>query len=361
APNELLLLAFNVKAMEEMKERLQTHLGPEAVLPHVMTFDALARRLVKPRETLLVDNQSAGQRALAREVASIQESQSEAPSPRPGRSDRMQTAIGRLTSRGSVLGFFLKVLLRPFVGGWERIESGELDLVAEDAEALQRHHNQTTVLAGDVAAVNGTHVKSEGERLISNALFFHDVQASYEEPFDWDETVYKPDFTIRTGEDSGVVIEYFGLLGEREYAQQARRKRRYWREKPGWELIELTPRDIASRGKTAFTRFLLETLESHGVPSRTLSEQEVFERLPRVVSVDDYTAVLTGFITRCRGERMSSQHLRTRIRAHRPGDDAERDFLALAEVIYDAYLDEVIGGEFEDFKGIMWRAMSKVD
>jgi ATP-dependent exoDNAse (exonuclease V) beta subunit len=58
---------------------------------------------------------------------------------------------------------------------------------------------------------------------------------------------------------------------------------------------------------------------------------------------------------------MSSQHLRTRIRAHHPEDDAERDFLALADVIYDAYLDEVIGGGFEDFKGIMWRAVSKVE
>jgi DNA helicase-4 len=362
APNELLLLAFNVKAAKEMKERLQTHLGPEATLPHVMTFDALAKAVVRPTETLLADDQSAGQRALAREVASIQDSQTGLSSPRPRGSDQMRAVIGRLASRGSVLGRFLKFLLGQFVGEWERIESGDLDLVAEDAEALRRHRHPSIVLAGDqVVSVNGTYVKSEGERLISNALFFHDVQAFYEEPFDWGETVYKPDFTIRTGEDSGVVIEYFGLLGDREYAQQARRKRRYWRERPGWELIELTPRDIASRGKTAFTRFLLETLESHGVPSRTLSEQEVFERLPRVVSVDDYTAVLTGFITRCRGERMSSQHLRTRIRAHRPGDDAERGFLALAEVIYDAYLDEVIGAGFEDFKGVMWRAVSKVE
>ena len=362
APNELLLLAFNVKAMKEMKERLQTHLGPEAALPHVMTFDALAKAVVRPTETLLVDDQSAGQRALAREVASIQDSQTGLTSPRPRGSDQMRAVIGRLASRGSVLGRFLKFLLGPFVGGWERIESGDLDLVAEDAEALRRHRHPSTVLAGDrFVSVNGTYVKSEGERLISNALFFHDVQASYEEAFDWDESVYNPDFTIRTGEDSGVVIEYFGLLGEREYAQQAREKRRYWKERPGWELIELKPQDIARRGKAAFTLFLLETLESHGVPSRTLSEQEIFERLPRVVSVNAYTAVLTSFITRCRAERMSSQHLRTRIRAHHPEDDAERDFLALAEVIYDAYLDEVIGAGFEDFKGIMWRAVSKVE
>ena len=361
APNELLLLAFNTKAAKEMKERLQTHLGPGAALPHVMTFDALAKAVVRPTETLLVDDQSAGQRALAREIASIQDSQTGLTSPRPREPDHMRAVISRLASGGSVLGRFLKFLLGPFVGGWERIESGELDLVAEDAEALKRHQHPSTVLAGDVAAVNGTYVKSEGERLISNALFFHDVQTSYEEAFDWNKSVYKPDFTIRTGEDSGVIIEYFGLLRDPEYAQLAREKRQYWEERPGWELIALKPQDIARRGKTAFTRFLLETLESHGVPSRTLSEQEIFERLPRVVSVDAYTAALTSFITRCRGERMSSQHLRTRIRVHHPEDDAERDFLALAEVIYDAYLDEVIGGGFEDFKGIMWRAVSKVE
>ncbi len=361
APNELLLLAFNVKAVKEMKERLQTHLGPEAVLPHVMTFDALAKAVVRPAETLLNDDRSAGQHALAKEVASIQDSQTEPTSPRPREPDHMRAVIGRLASGGSVLGRFLKFLLGPFVGGWERIESGDLDLVTEDAEALKRHQHPSTVLAGDVAAVNGTYVKSEGERLISNALFFNNVQASYEEAFDWNKSVYKPDFTIRTGEDSGVIIEYFGLLRDPEYAQEAREKRQYWEERPGWELIALKPQDIARRGKAAFTLFLLETLESHGVPSRTLSEQEIFERLPRVVSVDRYTTALTSFITRCRGERISSQHLRTRIRAHHPEDDAERDFLALAEVIYDAYLDKVIGGGFEDFKGIMWRAVSKVE
>jgi len=46
-PSEILLLAFNKKAAEEMKNRLARTLGEN--LPHVTTFHALARALVRPK------------------------------------------------------------------------------------------------------------------------------------------------------------------------------------------------------------------------------------------------------------------------------------------------------------------------
>ena len=52
--------------------------------------------------------------------------------------------------------------------------------------------------------MDGTHVKSEGERLISNALFFHDVQASYEEAFDWAVAALKE--CVPVAEEAGVVM-----------------------------------------------------------------------------------------------------------------------------------------------------------
>ena len=51
--DELLLLAFNKKAAEEMKERIGT-------LPHVMTFHALAYALVQPKN-ILIDEPDGGQ------------------------------------------------------------------------------------------------------------------------------------------------------------------------------------------------------------------------------------------------------------------------------------------------------------
>jgi len=52
-PNELLLLAFNRAAAEEMRVRLQ-ELGCD--VPHVMTFHALAYAVVHPEESLIYDS-----------------------------------------------------------------------------------------------------------------------------------------------------------------------------------------------------------------------------------------------------------------------------------------------------------------
>lgn len=69
SPRELLLLAFNRAAVDEMKNRLRKALGND--LPHVMTFHALAHALVKPQERLLFDDQNSDQLGLSREVQSV--------------------------------------------------------------------------------------------------------------------------------------------------------------------------------------------------------------------------------------------------------------------------------------------------
>ena len=63
-PSEILLLAFNRQAVEEIRERLREHLG--ANLPYVMTFHALAHALVHPPETLVEDDEDVGYQAQSR-------------------------------------------------------------------------------------------------------------------------------------------------------------------------------------------------------------------------------------------------------------------------------------------------------
>jgi len=69
SPRELLLLAFNRRAADEMKSRLSQALG--ANMPHVMTFHALAYALVHPDEELVFDDVSADQLGLSREVQEV--------------------------------------------------------------------------------------------------------------------------------------------------------------------------------------------------------------------------------------------------------------------------------------------------
>ena len=66
--SEILLLAFNRKAAQEIRERLQNHLQND--LSYAMTFHALAYALVRPDETL-VYNETGGQQAQSRLIQSV--------------------------------------------------------------------------------------------------------------------------------------------------------------------------------------------------------------------------------------------------------------------------------------------------
>ena len=66
--SEILLLAFNRKAAQEIRERLQRHLHND--LPYTMTFHALAYAIVRPDETL-VYNETGGQQAQTHLIQSV--------------------------------------------------------------------------------------------------------------------------------------------------------------------------------------------------------------------------------------------------------------------------------------------------
>ena len=345
SPSELLLLAFNKEAAKEMEKRLKPHFGEE--MPHVMTFHALAHALVQPTAKILVDQPDPDQRAQTLKTASIQDTAF------------LRDKIEQLTRRKSVLLLFFDFFLDALNSIWQAIQGGDSDLAGKDEK--RPRSLDTVTLHGDDVSLKGDPTKSSGERLISDALFLNDVEAIYEHPFDWNGNPYKPDFTIKTGDDSGVVIEYFGMLGKPSYAEEAEEKRQYWKDKPDWSLIELTPRDLASRGQAEFTKFLLTTLEEYGIKSRKLTPYEILEKSPGKLFVGRYTNALTAFVATCRHKNWDPAELERRIRKHTTSDKEERFFLAIAEALYSIYHDEVDGEEEEDFNGLLWKAVSKVN
>ena len=68
APGEMLLLAFNRKAAEEIRERLTVQL--QGSVPHVMTFHALAYALVHPEDSILFDEPD-GQQSKSRALQTL--------------------------------------------------------------------------------------------------------------------------------------------------------------------------------------------------------------------------------------------------------------------------------------------------
>lgn len=326
--DSILLLAFNRSAAAEMKKRLASIVGES--LPHVMTFHALAHALVHPEESLLFDDLGSDSLALSREVQDV-----------------IDAHVRSDLSGGKVR----ELMLAHFREDWERIVNGRFELARDEFLAHRR--------ALPRESLRGDYVKSFGEKLIANALFEHGVEYAYESNFRWDGTNYKPDFKIRGGSSGGVIIEYFGLVGDPEYDESVRAKRDFWRKRNEWKLIEIEPSDISSRGPDAFVRYLLQTLSDAGIMWRRLSDDEIWE-LVRHRALDRFTEAVKGFVARGRKRNLSGDELHNLIAAHSPASRVEGLFLEIVDSIYRSYVERLREQSLDDFDGLMWRAVAAI-
>ncbi len=330
-PGRILLLAFNRDAKDEIRARLSAQVGDE--LPHVLTFHALAYAIVHPREKLLLDDSALGQVGLSREIHSL-----------------MEDYIAS--------------------GGESHVRSLMLCHFREDCDDLVRPHPDAPASEHDrlaelairrslrSEALDGTYVKSYGEKLIANVLFEHGIEYQYEKAIGWGENVYHPDFTIAAPGDGGVVIEYLGLSGNPAYDAQTESKRRYWHEQPKWTLIELTPADIA-QGEERFTQSLLTTVAQAGFRPRRRTDDEIWS-LIRTRTISRFTGAVTNFIGRCRALGWGPARLKAASLKHQSATAAEQQFLDAATAVLERYETLLNSPEFDDFNGLIWRAVSRI-
>jgi len=328
SPREILLLAFNKKAAEEVKGKLAKVLGQD--LPHVMTFHALAYALVHPDEALLYDDAQSDQFGLSREVQEVIDEHI--------RSEDYGNRIRDL-------------MLAHFREEWEHIVAGGFQLTMEEFLSHRR--------ALPRQSLNGDYVKSFGERVIANALFEHGIEYRYERNFRWNGVNYRPDFTIFTGNRAGVIIEYFGLKGDPDYDEMSEAKHKFWAGRDGWKFLEFSPQDLAENGVDPFVQVLLQKLQEVGISWRRRSEEEIWE-LIRERALDDFTFAMRTFIGRCRKRNLNPYALESMVSRHKVCSKAEELFLEVGISIYRGYLKSLAAGEREDFDGLVWRSVTLV-
>jgi DNA helicase-4 len=326
SPDELLLLAFNKKAAEEIRRRLTSNLGE--TIPQVMTFHALAYALVHPDETIIYDDPdaTAGQ-AQSREVQAL--------------IDRyLKTAEGYEQIRTLMMAHFREDWERIIEGGYEKTPSEFLEM----RRSLPRE------------GLDGQYYKSRAEKLIADFLLEHSVKYLYERNYWWDGRNYRPDFTIFTAPERGVIIEYFGLLDDPDYDEQAEQKRHYWNNKPDWDFVELESADLRASDWRAN---LLQRLTACGVTVRRLTEEEIWEKV-KDRAIDRFTRAMKAFISRARKLCLAPEDLEHRVGAHDCLNDSEALFLVLAQVLYRSYLEALEAKGLTDFDGLMQRAAELV-
>lgn len=327
APGEMLLLAFNRRAAEEMHERLAHALG--SALPHCLDFHQLAYALVHPEEPPLAD----------------------LPGGRERKSAVLQEIVDEHLHQAAFGDRIRALMLAHYREDWERVVLGGYDRSPEEMLAFRRSLPRE--------GLDGTPYKSRGEKLIGDFLFEHDLDYRYERNFWWGRINYRPDFTILGGPQQGVVIEYFGMAGDPDYDKQTRQKREFWRDKVEWTFLEFGPEDLFETEREDFYSVLKARLEGAGICCKKLSDEVLWQRVRRR-AIGRFEKAVTAFIGRARKLSLSADSLDARAAIHAPLSRVEREFTDLARAFYRAYLERLeLTGE-DDFDGLMQKATKAV-
>lgn len=228
-PKKILALVFNVKARETIEGKVKDHFDQVCGTPQIHNFHQLGRAFCTKNHIELLDENE--QEILALDfIADI--------------------------LRDSENSF------NPFIRWFSE----------QDQQQIDPRNLEKIKIAKDCFGKKFV-VKSHGESLI--AEFLNHINCSFENPkpllweyekeFDWDGRPYHPDFTVlpMTPKGKGLVIEYFGMTGDKLYDQKTRDKKRYWKSQSSdWVFLPLYPQDIAS-GR--YQRKILEDLVHIGV------------------------------------------------------------------------------------------------
>lgn len=328
APDEMLLVAFNRRAAEEMAERLGKML--DGSIPHVMTFHALGYAIVHPDESLLYNGPLGESQGLSRAFQDVID-------------DHLQLAEFKEQVR--------ELMLAHFREDWERIVTGGYDKNKDELLQFRRSLPRESL--------RGDYVKSFGEKVIADFLFEHDIPYRYERNHWWGNINYRPDFTIFKGEKSGIVIEYFGLAGDPDYDKMSQKKREYWSDNHQWSFLEFGPHDIVENEVEGFRQLLKNRLEAEGITCKPLSEDELWLRI-RKRAIDRFTIASVAFTGHCRKRWLPPGQLVELIQRHTALSPVESMFLRIAQRLYAAYLDRLSATGEEDFDGLMQRAAQAV-
>lgn len=330
APGEIMLLAFNRKAANEIAERLEKLCGTS--IPHVMTFHALARAIVNPKQELIYNDSSEENQGLDSVFGDVIK-------------DRLSDDV--------FLDRVRKLMIAQFKDDWDEIIEGGYDLTPKQLYRYQKNLARETLRGG--------YVKSHGEKVIANFLFEHGIPYIYEKTHYIQGKACHPDFTImpKTEKSKGVVLEYFGLAGtDPEYDKQMEEKRRHWVDNDAYEFIELTKAHFKG-GEGAFEAVLKKHLENLCIECKRLTDEEIWQTI-KLRTTKRFGNAMSGFVGRCRKAWILPDDLGQMIANHEPLFEAEEWFLELAVILYNDYLERLEADNQQDFDGLMQMAASMV-
>lgn len=320
-PEQILVVAYNKSAAEELRARLESIAVPPGV--DVSTFHALGNAII---------GHAAGARPrLAPMVEDIRE-----------RLSLFRTIMAKMLAddagRANLVAFLAEHLDEALAGNGQ--SSADEQIRAERARGLR--------------CITGKLLRSREEVQIANWLTLNGIAWLHEEPYKvetrtpW-KRAYLPDFYLP---EHDIYLEHFGInssggtaphVNARRYKDAIQWKRNLHREN-GTTLVETYS---WMREDGALTREMERLLEAHGVIPRRLSDEEITAIVEEAnISFSDFLGLIDTFRALFQGQGASWSAVHSH--AHTVRDQV---FLTIFRPAYEAYrkhLEETGAIDFDD-------------
>lgn len=318
SPEDILIVAFNKKAAEEVRDRLE---AAGAQFPHVMTLHAFARAVANPKQGIVVDDDAEDETigVLSALISKIVSQMFDSP--------ELHHRIRQL-----MIG-----VARQTIDLLER-----MDLTEAAGLGLSRRRARTT------EALDGTRVRDLDEKHVVDFLIEHGIRYQYRRERWMKGMTVRPLVTLAR-EHGPVALDFAD--GD-VTAEQARRLvegqfKVLTLQRPSPNSIEATYTEWAA------------VLASAGITARRLSEDELWERL-RERARRTFNKLVQQYITRMQSQGLSTTQRHALLHAHESADRMEELFLELAERAYVIYLTTLQKQQRIDFAGVVSSAVQAI-
>lgn len=328
--NEILLLAFNKKAVLEIKSRLEDLLGVN--IPHVKTFHALAYGIMNPeKEEIIYDGEY--------EITKNQ-------------SKFFQDIIDEYLQDEDHLQVIKNIMLEGINSENTKFKDGFLKMqnkgLISNKEDFINYRSSIRL-----ETLDGRRVRNEEFKKIANLLFEYGLDYKYESFYFIDNKKEKVDFRICNvnNQNQGLIIQY---IDEKNHGMKRFLERQ---NDKNWKIIFITNEDFAQNKN--FEKKIINSLKENRFEIKKLTEEEMWLKIKERI-IDNFTKVTRGFIDRCRKCLIDPDKLAAMISSYETDDKVEIEFYELCHSLYISYVKRLKKLKKEDFDGLLENASNKI-
>lgn len=341
-PEEILILAFNKDAAQEIRSRIKNDFGYTKIYDkNIRTFHSLAYSIVLPKENILFDN--------------------------------VETKIQSNYEKFLYAHVLSKILNDDCYEKLYECFHNTDEIIDYEDYKKNRSNRQ-------LYSLNGEKVKSNGEKYIADFLFEHGIDYQYEKVLTQKKDknylginkykLYRPDFTIYFNNKT-YIIEHWGIDENDPNKVVPETFSKTWDEYKGemnWKrqiisereeiLIETSICNL-KEGRKAFENLLKTKLESNGIKCTKLPQEILLEKFSKNMS-KQINKKLINFIQKAKNYQKTPYEIELEGQFKNLSSYA-RDFIKLANETYRLYEEELKRTSNTDFPNLLYEAKEKIE